>query len=76
MNYLKKNNVEGFGEKQESKPFSHLGKIWEGLMLVGYSEKGKVMQFYFVQSIQPVYIGHLFCARHFTKLWEYNSEQN
>lgn len=43
-------------------------------MLAGYSEKGKAMQFYFVQSIQPVYIGHLFCARHFTKLWEYNSK--
>lgn len=32
-----------------------LGKKFEKvLMLVGYSEKEKVMQFYFVQSIPPV----------------------
>lgn len=45
MNYLKKNKVEGFGEKEDSKPFSHF--TWEKfekvLMLVGYSEKEKVM---------------------------------
>lgn len=43
-------------------------------MLAGYGEKEKMMQFYFIQSIKPVYIEHLFCARHFTKLWEYNSK--
>lgn len=54
----------------------HWGKFEKVLMLVGYGKKEKVMQFYFIQSIQPVYIEDLFCARQFTKLWEPNSEQN
>lgn len=45
IKYFKKNKVEGFGEKEDSKPFSHI--TWEKfekvLMLVGYSEKEKVM---------------------------------
>lgn len=34
-------------------------------------QKKRVMGLYFIQTIQPIYIEHLFCARNFIKIWEY-----
>lgn len=34
-------------------------------------QKKKVMWSYFIQTIQPIYIEHLLCARNFIKVWEY-----